>query len=69
VLCYRGCVAPHGRGPCVRRRQVFRISQKDEPEMVAGDARPSVKPANPQFSSGKRQHHNSSPAWEGIKHS
>lgn len=33
--------------------KVFRITQKDEPQFVEGDARPSVKPANPQFSSGK----------------
>lgn len=32
--------------------RVFRIHQKDEPAIIAGDARPSIKPANPQFSSG-----------------
>jgi hypothetical protein len=32
--------------------RVFRIHQKDEPQIIVGDARPSIKPANPQFSSG-----------------
>ena len=35
--------------------KVFRIHQPADVQVVAGDTRPSLKPANPQFSSGTKE--------------